>query len=110
MDYKIENKEAFKIVGVKGRIPIQFEGESQEIIKLAQSITSEQGEKMHSYMDMEQNNIVNASFSFDDGGMEEKGNLDHMVGSLTTRVEELEASDVREGAARAEAVVDLEGR
>src|SRR5690625_3107458 len=44
MDYEIENKEAFKIVGVKGRIPIQYEGESQEIIKLAQSITSEQGE------------------------------------------------------------------
>src|SRR5690625_3103160 len=43
MDYRIENKEAFKIVGVKGRIPIQFEGESQEIIKLAQSITSEIG-------------------------------------------------------------------
>lgn len=85
MDYKIEKKEAFKIVGVKKRIPIQFEGESQEIIKLAKSITPEQREKMYSYANMQPNKIVNASYNFDTGRMEEKGGLDHMIGFLTTK-------------------------
>src|SRR5690625_11657 len=96
MDYRIEDKEVFKIVGVKGRIPIQFEGESQEIIKLAQSITSEQKEKMHGCMDMEPKKIVNASYNFDDGRMEEKGSLDHMIGVLTTKESDFESFDVVE--------------
>ncbi len=32
MDYRIEKKESFKIVGVKKRVPIQFEGVNQEIL------------------------------------------------------------------------------
>ena len=31
MDYRIENKEAFQIVGVSKRVPIQFKGESDEV-------------------------------------------------------------------------------
>ncbi|WP_062106082.1 AraC family transcriptional regulator [Bacillus niameyensis] len=85
MDYRIEKKESFKIVGVKKRVPIQFEGENQEIIKLAKSITHEQREILYSYANMEPNQIVSASYSFDDVRMEEKGGLDHMIGVLTTR-------------------------
>lgn len=85
MDYRIEKKEAFKIVGVKKRIPIQFEGESQEIIKLAKSITPEQRKRMYSYANMEPHQVVNASYNFDAGRMEEKGCLDHMIGFLTTK-------------------------
>jgi len=36
------------LVGAKKRIPIQFEGEIKEIIKLAESITPNQKEAMHS--------------------------------------------------------------
>lgn len=85
MDYRIEKKESFKIVGVKKRVPIQFEGENQEIIKLAKSITPEQRIKLHSYANMEPNQVVNASYNLDDGCMEEKGSLDHMIGFLTTK-------------------------
>ncbi|WP_176215270.1 AraC family transcriptional regulator [Cytobacillus gottheilii] len=84
MDYRIEKKESFKIVGVKKRVPIQFEGENQEIIKLAKSITPEQRKRLHSYANMEPNNIVNASYNFDNERMEEKGSLNHMIGFLTT--------------------------
>ena len=94
MDYRIEHKESFKIVGVSGRIPIQFEGESQAIIKLAQSITSEQREKMHRYMDMEPRTVINASYNFDEARMEEKGGLDHMIGVLTTKESDFESFDV----------------
>ena len=96
MDYKIEKKEAFKIVGVKKRIPIQFEGESQEIMKLAESITLAQGEAMHSFKDMEPKRVVNASFNFDDARMEEKGGLDHMIGVLTTQEDNFEGFEVVE--------------
>ena len=96
MDYRIEKKEEFKIVGVKRRVPIQFEGENQEIIKLAKSITSEQRKKLHSYANMEPNQIVNASYNFDDGRMEEKGSLDHMIGFLTTKESDFNGFEVVE--------------
>lgn len=109
MDYRIENKESFKIVGVRGRIPIQFEGESQEIIKLAQRITPEQREKMYSYMDMEPNQIINASYNFEDGRMEEKGSLDHMIGVLTTKKSDFETLDIVEVPALTWAIFSSKG-
>ncbi|GAB3042924.1 AraC family transcriptional regulator [Virgibacillus ainsalahensis] len=96
MDYRIEKKEAFKIVGVKKRVPIQFEGENQEIIKLAKSITPEQRKKLHNYANMEPNQVVNASYNLDDRCMEEKGNLDHMIGFLTTKESGFDEFDVVE--------------
>ena len=49
MNYRIEKKEAFKLVGVKGQVPIVFEGVNQEIMKIAQSITEEQRKLLQSY-------------------------------------------------------------
>lgn len=94
MDYRIEEKESFKIIGVKKRVSIQFEGENQEIIKLAKSITPEQRERLHGYANMEPNNIVNASYNFDEGRMEEEGSLDHMIGFLTTKEADSDEFDV----------------
>ena len=34
---------------------------------------------------MKPNQVVNASYNLDDGYMEEKGSLDHMIGFLTTK-------------------------
>lgn len=85
MDYRIEKKDAFKIVGVKERVPIQFEGENPEIIKLAESITAQQRRKLHSYANIEPHQVVNASYNMDEGWKEEKGSLDHMIGFLTTK-------------------------
>lgn len=96
MDFRIEKKDPFKIVGVHKRVPIQFEGENQEIIKLAKSITPEQRTKLHSYANIEPNNIVNASYQFDDGRMEEKGSLSHMIGVLTSKESGFEGFDVVE--------------
>lgn len=96
MEYKIVKKEAFKIVGLKKRVPIQFKGENQEIIKLAQSITPEQRKKLHSFANIEPNQVVNASFNFDDECMQEKGSLDHMIGFLTTKESGLDEFDVVE--------------
>ena len=94
MDYRIEKKEPFKIVGVKKRVPIQFEGENQEIIRLAKSITPEQRKKLHGYANMEPNQVVNASYNLDDGCIEEKGSLDHMIGYLTTKESDFDGFEV----------------
>src|SRR5699024_3611853 len=109
MDYRIEKKEAFKIVSVKKRVPIQFEGENQEIIKLAKSITPEQRKKMHGLANMETNNIVNASYNFDEGRMEEKGSLDHIIGILTTKESGFDEFDVVEVPALTWAIFSSKG-
>ncbi|MGP4040907.1 AraC family transcriptional regulator [Gracilibacillus sp. D59] len=96
MEYRIEKKGPFKIVGVKKRVPIQFEGENQEIIKLAKSITPEQRKKLHNYANIEPNQVVNVSYNFDDGFMEEKGSLDHMIGFLTTKESDFDEFDIVE--------------
>ncbi|WP_198134450.1 AraC family transcriptional regulator [Pontibacillus litoralis] len=109
MDYRIEKKDPFKIVGVKKRVPIQFEGENQEIIKLAKIITPEQRKKLHSYANMEPNQVVNVSYNFDDDRMEEKGSLEHMIGFLTTRESDFADFDVVEVPTLTWAIFSAEG-
>src|SRR5699024_8213831 len=65
MEFRIEDKPAFNLVGVSKRVPMQFEGVNQEIEKLAESITNEQGEEMHSLQNIEPYEIVNASYDAD---------------------------------------------
>ncbi len=61
-----------------------FEGINQEIMKIAQSITEEQRKLLQSYRNEDVKTVVNASFDFDDKRYEEKGNLNHLIGSITT--------------------------
>lgn len=85
MEFKIERKEKFSIVGVSKRVPIQFEGENQAIIELAQSITEQQRNEMHQLADLYPHQVLNVSYDFDDGFLEEKGSLTHMIGLATTK-------------------------
>src|SRR5699024_11128787 len=85
MEFRIEDKPAFNLVGVSKRVPMQFEGVNQEIEKLAESITNEQGEEMHSLQNIEPYEIVNASYDADTNILKEEGDLPHMIGVLTTK-------------------------
>lgn len=85
MEFKLEEKEAFQIVGVSKRVPIQFEGVNEEIMELAKSITEEQRAHMHELGNLYPHRALNASFNFDDGHLEEEGYLTHMIGFATTR-------------------------
>lgn len=85
MEFKIEEKDAFQIVGVSKRVPIQFEGINQEIVALAQSISEQQRMHMREMGNLYPNHVLNASFNFDDGHLEEEGYLTHMIGFATTR-------------------------
>ncbi|WP_040979561.1 AraC family transcriptional regulator [Oceanobacillus jeddahense] len=96
MNYRIVEKEAFKIIGVSKRVPMQFEGVNAEIEKLAQSITESQKEKMHQHANVDPTKVINASYNFDDGRMEEEGYLEHMIGVLTDEEGPFKGLDVIE--------------
>lgn len=84
MEFRIEDKPAFNLVGVSKRVPMQFEGVNNEIVKLALSITEEQKKEMHALQNIEPCEIVNASYDADSGFLKEEGDLTHMIGVLTT--------------------------
>lgn len=85
MDYRIEEKPAFYLVGVSKRVPMQFEGVNNAIVELAMSITKEQREEMHALQNMEPRQVVNASYEADAGFIKEEGELTHLIGVLTTK-------------------------
>lgn len=84
MEFRIEEKPAFNLVGVSKRVPMQFEGINNEIVKLAQSITEEQRKEMHALQNIEPYEIVNASYEADFNFLKEEGYLTHLIGVLTT--------------------------
>lgn len=87
MEYRIEDKPAFNLVGVSKRVPMQFEGVNNEIVKLAESITEEQRAEMHSLQNIEPYEVVNASWDADAKFLKEEGYLTHLIGVLTTKNE-----------------------
>jgi len=100
MEFKIEHKARFNIVGVSKRVPIQFEGVNQAIVELAQSITERQRQEMHRLEDLYPHYVLNVSYDFDEGCLEEQGYLTHMIGFATTQdnpYDDLEQITVEEG-------------
>src|SRR5699024_4390748 len=94
MEFRIENKPAFKIVGVRKRDNKQFKGVNQETEKHAESITNAQGEEMHSLQNIEPYEIVNASYDADTNFLKEEGGLTHLIGVLTTKNQVSDLLDV----------------
>jgi len=84
MNYRIVEKEAFRIVGVTKRVPIQFNGVNQEIAAMWQSLGMDGVNELKKLSNMEPQGLVQASLNFSDGRMEEQGELDHYVGAATT--------------------------
>ncbi|SFE99407.1 AraC family transcriptional regulator [Alteribacillus iranensis] len=84
MECRIVDKPAFCLVGVSKRVPMQFEGVNNEIVKLAESITEKQRKEMRSLQNIEPYEIVNASYHADANFLKEEGYLTHLIGVLTT--------------------------
>jgi len=85
MNYRIEPKEAFNIVGIMKRVPIVFEGENPEIAAMWKSLTMEKIHQLLNLSDVEPKGMIQASTNFSDGRMEEKGELDQYIGVGTTQ-------------------------
>lgn len=109
MEFRIEDKPAFNLVGASKRVPMQFEGVNNEIVKLAESITEEQRKEMHSLQNMEPYEVVNASFDADANFMKEEGDLTHLIGVLTTENQVSDQLDIVPVAAYTWAIFPNEG-
>ncbi|PWV95684.1 AraC family transcriptional regulator [Paenibacillus cellulosilyticus] len=84
MNYRIVDQEAFRIVGLMKRVPIVFEGVNAEIAAMWQSLDMEKISLLKQLSNIEPAGMISASVHFSEGRMEEKGELDHYIGSATT--------------------------
>lgn len=85
MNYRIEEKEPFQIIGITKRVPIVFNGVNEEIASMWKSLNPESIQTLKSLSNMEPNGIISASTNFSEGRMEEKGELDHYIGVASTK-------------------------
>ena len=84
MEYRIVERDGFRLAGVVARVPMQFEGENPAIAELARGITEAQRAELHRLMDTEPRRVVNASWDSDTNFREEAGELTHLIGVPTT--------------------------
>ncbi|MEY9869030.1 AraC family transcriptional regulator [Peribacillus sp. B2I2] len=85
MNYRIEEKEAFRIIGIKKRVPIIFNGVNPEIASMWQSLDEKTINELKDLSNVEPTGLLSASANFSEGRMEEKGELDHYIGAATTK-------------------------
>ncbi|WP_010191930.1 AraC family transcriptional regulator [Bacillus sp. m3-13] len=85
MNFRIEQKEAFNIVGIKKRVPIVFQGENPEIAEMWKSLDADKISHLQKLSNVEPKGMIQASTNFSEGRMEEKGELDQYIGVATTQ-------------------------
>ncbi|MFZ3199275.1 MAG: AraC family transcriptional regulator [Bacillus mycoides] len=85
MNYRIEEKGPFQIIGIQKRVPIVFNGVNKEIASMWKSLTPQSIQTLKMLSNVNPNGIISASTNFSEGRMEEKGELDHYIGVATTK-------------------------
>lgn len=85
MNYRIEEKDSFRIIGITKRVPIVFNGVNEEIASMWKSLNPQSIQTLKILSNVEPNGIISASTNFSEGRMEEKGELDHYIGVATTK-------------------------
>lgn len=85
MNYRIEEKESFKIVGIMKKVPIIFNGVNPEIADMWKKLDGDMIGKLKGLSNVEPLGLLSASTNFSEGRMEEKGELDHYIGVATTK-------------------------
>jgi AraC family transcriptional regulator len=86
MNYKLVEKDAFRIVGIKKRVPIVFHGENPEIASMAACLDQNKIQELKQLSNIDPKGIINASTNFSEDRIEEKGELDHYIGAATSHV------------------------
>lgn len=85
MNYRIVEKDDFRIVGIMKRVPIVFHGVNPEIASMWASLNEEKITTLKQLSDVEPQGLISASVNFSEERMEEKGELDHYIGAATTK-------------------------
>ncbi len=84
MEYRMEEKNAFRIVGLHKRVAIQFEGVNPAIAEMWQSLNTQMIAELKQLSNTAPAGMISASINFSNGRMEEQGELDHYIGVATT--------------------------
>lgn len=84
MNYRMEEKEAFRIVGIMKRVPIVFNGVNPDIASMWKSLDMDTITYLKKLSNVTRQGLISASVNFSEGRMEEKGELDHYIGAATT--------------------------
>ncbi len=84
MNYRIHEKDAFRIVGISKRVSIVFNGVNPEIAEMWKSLNENTIRELKELSNVEPSGLISASTNFSEGRMEEKGQLDHYIGVATT--------------------------
>lgn len=82
MDYRIVEKEAFYIVGLKRRVSLLYEGVNPEIAVMWASLTMEDIQTLKAWSNVEPIGLISASVNFTEGRAE-GSQLDHYIGVAT---------------------------
>ena len=77
MKYRIVEKEPFRLVGFKKKVPVIFEGINPEIAKMTELLTPGVIKELKALSNLEPTGIISASTNFSKGRMQEKGELVH---------------------------------
>lgn len=85
MNYRIEEKEAFRIVGIKKRVPILFKGVNPDIASMWESLDEAAIKQLKELSNTAPAGLISASTNFSEGRTEENGELDHYIGAATTK-------------------------
>lgn len=84
MNYRIEERAAFRVVGIKRRVPIVFNGVNPAIAAMWEELTEERIAQLKSLSDLQPQGLLQASVNFSEGRMQEQGELDHYIGVATS--------------------------
>lgn len=90
MNYRIVEKEPFKLAGFKKRVPVIFKDVNPEIAKMTELLTPQVIKQLKSISNIAPTGIISASTNFSEGRMQEKGELDHYIGVATSSNETAE--------------------
>lgn len=84
MDYRIEEKPSFTLIGIQRRIPLVYEGENAAITTMLGLITPELQARLKQLADVEPYGGYSASFNFSEREKEGQAELDHLIGVAST--------------------------
>jgi len=87
MQYRLERKPPFAIVGIHKRVPLVYHGVNPAIAAMWQSLTPETIAELKALSDTEPRGLISASTDFSEG-RQEGGELDHYIGVATTGTRE----------------------
>jgi AraC family transcriptional regulator len=84
MNYRIEEKGPFGIVGITRRVKLVYEGANPEIDSMWQSLDAETIATLKALCDVEPRGLISASGNFSEGRLD-GGELDHTIGVATSK-------------------------